>query len=139
MDAKGEHGASSSPKLQRWGRIVLMLGIVLVGMGATAAYIAYRTSKEMLAAEDRYQALMCACDLVVIAVEQSPEKKWPTGWEELERVSAPDFSGRFVWPRDAEKMKGLIEIDFRATVENVLKQTPQSFSAIRMREGSAQF
>jgi hypothetical protein len=138
MDAKEEHGASPSPTLRRWGRIVLMLGVVLIGMGAAAAYFSYRAGQEAIAASNRFHALICMCDVVVKAVEQSPEKKWPLGWEELERVPAKDF-GSFAWPRDAEKMKALLEIDFGATVENVLKQTPQSFSAIRMREGSFQF
>ncbi len=124
----------------QWVAIVLLTSGVVIG-----ALLAF-SIRDAITAEERLQGVKLVCDLVATRVESVSGASWPRSWDELEKTTPRSepagsemWKGHFVWPRDAAKVRDLIEIDFSADLASILTQSPETFVAIRPRQRRANY
>lgn len=115
---------------RRWPRYVGIALVVLAVLLSVGLWLMNYVGLRVVAEQHRYHAVICVCELVATHVERSAGKEWPRSWEELEKLPARDFN-TFAWPRDEELLQALVIIDFSATVESAVRQTPDTFDSVR--------
>jgi hypothetical protein len=137
-DLVANPGAPPTKRRLIWPWFAIVALVLLIGGVAWFAVCFRRAVHDMLAAEDRLQAMILVCDLVGESVERSGFRSWPAGWEELERLPPREWS-HFSWPRDSREVQQLVTVDFDADLATVRHQTESEFTAIRPIAGRAQF
>src|SRR5262245_53139615 len=133
------HGPTTARRGPRLWLIVLITGVCVVAAAiGVVFYKGYAAGQALVRDQSAYHAVICTCDLVATWVEREKGNRWPASWADLESLPAKDF-GSFAWPADESKLRDLVDIDFSATIDAVLKQRPDAFTAIRPRSQSTVF
>jgi len=108
---------------------MVVLGIVLAI--ALFAGWKFKQAVDALVLSEKYlQAQLMVCDLVGDFIEKDPEHRWPRSWADLEGLSTNDH-WIYSWPRDARVIEEMIFVDFDASLDDILQQPEESFTAIR--------
>ncbi len=104
----------------------------IVSAAAFAVFLLlwYSIRSAGIRAEFNYLATSAtACAVEEFVVEN---ERWPTSWDELTSVSL-DLESKYSWPDDFPEIEKQVEVDFGLTLEEVAKQEPSDFSAIKPR------
>ena len=81
-------------------------------------------------------ATILACLVIDDYLEQTGYAAWPHSWEEL-KVAPMRTWGSFMWPRDAERLAQLVDVEFGARLGDVAEQAAENFQAVRPRGTAA--
>jgi hypothetical protein len=113
---------------------------IWIGVAATVAlaigfavWKVVTTAHYLFEAEERLVLSQVVCDLVAEHVEKSPTHAWPRSWADLESLHPGE--GINNWPGGHERVRAMVSVDFKATVADVLKQTPETCTAITVTPG----
>jgi hypothetical protein len=97
----------------------LLLGLVIA---------LYSEVSHAMDGEYTLHANMAMIDVVEQYLKDHPGH-WPNSWDELGKYSSRPLL--LAWPKDAEKIKKVIRIDFSANIEDLAKQKSNSFTGIK--------
>lgn len=112
---------SQAPQIS--GRaFVLTLIIVSVTVSLIAAYSRFRLGP------DKENYVVRSLFSVVEQYVESHDGAWPSSWDDLE--SLPE-TGAWYEPMNFEMAREIVDIDFEAKPEELAKQSPGQFEAIR--------
>ncbi len=114
-------------------RIALAAVVLIVGGIVLSVCLFVRAAHTAIDAEYRYQVPSLVCDLIIEYVKKSPTHSWPASWKDLEGL--PPREAMCSWPREADKVRSYVTVDFTLSVADVLKQTPQSCTAVKQTPG----
>ena len=107
--------------------------VALCLLGAGLAFLGYCGIRGFVVSMQAEYTLH-ANRLVLRVVERYVSEhggRWPSSWDDLERVADPDERGASSWPRDADEIRGRVHVDFGVTAAEVARQRPEDFEAVR--------
>lgn len=110
-------------------RRMMILGL-LAAVLLTIVTAYYYTAKVAGRAEFAYQSRRIAFEAVEAYVEE--HGRWPSSWDDLGPIGDIQV-GKDAWPSDHEPIRSKIAIDFGLSLEDVARQDPEHFTAIRSR------
>lgn len=116
-----------------WRVIVLVVVSMLIAALGYGVYLIRRTSMHLMEAEDRLQISLLVTDAIIEHTRASPTHAWPTSWDDLLRQ--PRGQDLLKYPGGLEYARSLVRVDFSTTVEQVLRQTPETSTAITVTPG----
>ena len=99
-------------------RGIVVTAVIAIGWIGAAAYIANRAELNLIAFSE---ASLAICGFI-----EKTDGKWPRSWDDLVDIEIP-YRGK----PDVKRIKHLVEIDFNADPEVLMKQSPEEFVAIR--------
>lgn len=105
-----------------------LIGMFIIGLGGMLLWLGYGIHVS-LEAENTLHAYILVLDVVEQHVLQH-DGRWPKSWEELDLSKPAKGQGIWMWPDDRARIAERIQIDFMLTTVQVVKMTPENFSAI---------
>jgi len=111
--------------MRKWRRLALVVLVVAVLLAGWHIYT-------LIMAADQAERVLHATQLVTLVAEKYVQDygKWPTSWDDLERIPFPDRA-MYRWPGDSERVKALVHVDFGVSLEQLAKNSPRGFQAIK--------
>jgi hypothetical protein len=114
---------------RNWLVAVVLVIAGLVGVDAFGLELAHRYLRKAQERADRLHATILVCQVVRDFLERDGYKAWPRSWDDLRSVPDREW-GHFKWPRDAERVVQLVDVDFGARLEDVAKQDERTWHTI---------
>jgi hypothetical protein len=105
-----------------------VIAVVMIGL-ACCSWLVIRGIKVSIEAEHTLHATL----MTIRVVEQFVDEymRWPSSWEELERLSQPREWGMYKWPDSSSEIQRRVVVDFNADLPAIASQDQSEFSAIR--------
>lgn len=120
-------------KWRGWLTATIAVGLVL----STVWFV--RTVRHAIHESFMAEARLHAMYFVLVQVREyvDDHKEWPRSWSNLPPKLGEPCAGRDAWfPTEFGPLQEFVEIDFGAMLDQVAKQTPETFTAVRFTPGA---